>query len=117
MTSLDWALAGTGFRDKELPSPFDVLAPESNNFGAVIWVHLASGAMIAAVPTAEWKESGSFQFHYAAPNADKSLPMQMWCDESMFWDGSAPQHAFAAQNAVVEFMNLRLGLEPIDQSR
>ncbi len=110
--SVEWVLAAKAFKDDELPSPFDSVAPASNNLGVLLWVHLPSGAMIAAVPTGPWNQRGWFHLYYAAPRASRPLSLQLWSgDLEAQWDGTDPRQARAAQDAVMAFVDTQLGVE------
>lgn len=98
-----WIAAGHSFRDDELPAPFDALNFSSNNIGASVWVHIASGAMIAAVPTGRWKDRAGFAFYYASPSGTSPISLEGWTSEQELWCGSTPDHQAHHDRAVEYF--------------
>lgn len=105
----DWVVAGHSFNDDELPAPFDSIGCKSNNIGASVWVHLASGAMIAAVPTGPWKERAQFAFYYARPNATSAIRLKGWSNGQEMWDGSDADDYRTLHKQAIAYFNSAVG--------
>lgn len=104
-----WIVAGHTYNDSELPAPFDSIGHKSSNIGASVWIHVASGAMVAALPTGRWDEPAQFAFYFAWRNATSAFRMKGWCDDQAPWSGShsddySPYHerAIAYFNSTIQ---------------
>lgn len=82
-----WIVASHAFDDSDVPPPFNLVVIDSNNIGTSVWIHLQSGAMIAALPTGKWdQKNAQFRFFYAAPNATTAIPLIDWSADQEPWD-------------------------------
>lgn len=101
-----WIVAGHSFDDKEVPPPFNLVDFDSNNIGASIWIHMSSGAMIAALPNGKWNQHGAqFRFFYAAPNATTAIPLADWSGDQEPWDRGDRGPLFRHAQAITYFNN------------
>lgn len=105
----EWIAAGHAHDDDQLPAPFDAVRSDSNNVGASVWIHVATGAMIAAIPTGRWKEPAQFAFYYAAPAAQTAMPLIGWTSSQLQWDGSDPNAYTRHHDMAIAYFNSRLG--------
>lgn len=106
-----WLAAGHTYNDDELPAPFDTLRFNSRNIGASVWIHLASGAKIAAVPTGPWDEKAGFAFYYADRDAQVPLPLPGWTNAQREWDGSESQYTSCHREAIGFFNSALSGTQ------
>lgn len=104
-TPAGWLVAGHSFNDAAIPAPFDSLAVQSNNIGASVWIHVASGAMIAAVPTATWDQPGQFAFYYAASTNGSPFELQAWTVEQRSWDTDSAAGYSRQHRLAIEYFN------------
>lgn len=98
-----WIVAGHNLDDEDVPPPFDHRVRPSNNIGASLWIHIASGAMIAALPSGNWSEYARFSFFYAAPNATAAVPMTSWTKDQECWNSERPYELF--HTAAIAYFN------------
>lgn len=106
-TPAGWLVASHSFDDDELPIPFDSVRTDSNNVGAAVWIHLASGAMIAAIPPGPWRRPGRFAFYYTGPLGVSVIPLKEWTDAQQRWDGTEP-NTIPFREAAIDFFNRTL---------
>lgn len=109
-TPAGWIVAGHAYDDAALPAPFDAIGAESNNIGASVWVHLGSGAMIAAIPTGLWRSAHEqFKFYYAPPRAAAPIPLDGWNGAQFTWDGTDSEAPSARHRDAIKFFNSVVG--------
>lgn len=105
-----WIVAGHDYGDKELPKPFDSIDFYSNNIGASVWIHVSSGAMIAAIPTGEWSVPAQFKFYYAPPGGASAIPLEGWNADQELWTedcGYTTRH-----DEAIAYFNATVGMSP-----
>ncbi|GAB4950117.1 MULTISPECIES: hypothetical protein [Mycobacterium avium complex (MAC)] len=107
-TPAGWILAGHFYDDKELPPPFDSVGCDSNNVGACVWIHLISGAMVAAIPTGRWNDQAGFAFYYAGPNGTSAIPLSGWTGDQRQWDGTDPNAFDRHRDQAIAYFNSRV---------
>ncbi|WP_267326137.1 hypothetical protein [Mycolicibacterium mucogenicum] len=100
-----WIVAGNSFDDKKVPPPFKIVGSDSNNLGAMLWIHLQSGAMIAALPSGKWNEPhAQFRFFYAASVAAVAIELIAWSANQERWGDAGEVDARRAE-AIAYFNN------------
>lgn len=110
-TPSGWLAAGHTYNDDELPAPFNILGFNSRNIGASVWIHLASGAKIAAVPTGPWDARAQFSFYYADRDAQTPILLEGWTSPQQQWDGSQNEYGARHRDAI-GFFNAALSSAP-----
>lgn len=103
-----WVVASHDFQDKGLPAPFDQIKVSSRNLGASVWIHIASGAMIAAVPTGPWNERAKYAFYYAAPSGVTAIELKGWSVDQPEWDTSSVNVCITCHDQAKEYFNSKL---------
>ncbi|MEN4464839.1 hypothetical protein VXE65_22745 [Mycolicibacterium conceptionense] len=100
-----WTVMHHRCNDYDLPEQFRALGFHSNNIGAEVWLNLATGAMVAAIPTGLWKERARFAFYYTAPGATHAIPLAAWTKEQDEWDGSSVIQCDELHQSAVQYFN------------
>ncbi|MDQ1247901.1 MAG: hypothetical protein QG597_2273 [Actinomycetota bacterium] len=106
-TPTGWIVAGHHYDDREVPEPFRQLQPSTNNVGASMWIHLTSGARIAALPTGPW-HGGYYAFYYTAPHSDTPVLLKEWTASQRRWDGDETQY-FTCFEEACDYFNSAVG--------
>lgn len=99
-----WIVASHAFDDSDVPPPFNREVSKSNNVGASVWIHVQSGAMIAALPSGTWDQTAAkFRFFYATPNASTAIPLTGWSEDQESWDNEDRGFLFRHAQAITYF--------------
>lgn len=84
-----WLQAAESTPSSKLPGPFLGQIVDDGGIGACLWVHAASGAMIAAIPTGRWDEPGAhFAFYYTHPAMSESIHLDGWTYALLPWENN-----------------------------
>lgn len=103
-----WVVASHDYQDSDFPAPFDQIQVNSRNLGASVWIHITSGAMIAAVPTGAWNEHANYAFYYAAPNGTRAIALKDWTSDQPAWDASSVNVCISCHDQAKEYFNSKL---------
>lgn len=109
-TPAGWIVAGHAYDDDTLPAPFDSVGAQSNNVGASVWIHLSSGAMVAAIPDGPWnRPNQQFKFYYAPPRAAAPIQLDGWNGAQRAWNGRESCAPDIHHKHAIEFFNSVVG--------
>lgn len=101
-----WIATGRHYRD-DLPSVAHDLIDSTNRGSASVWLHVATGALLVLVPTANWDEHGHLRLYYVSPSWSGRIPIEWPLGNG--WDGSANINYYNAIDRAERYIADRLG--------
>lgn len=113
-----WFQAASALPTGSLPTPFADHAADDGDIGACLWVHAASGAMIAAIPTGRWDRPGArFALYYSHPALPSAVHLDDWTRSLSPWEHHDPNGYKQCRAEVIELLRGRISGDTTEGTR